>query len=265
MGFADGIHIKSAGVQLWAATFARLTTSAEAVDPSCLPCSPRLLAFQIWRKREGERTRGKRKELLITCFVWSESPCKYMNSKCRKSNLVAHWFILLFAYLPAPVLLHLRTWHLKYAMVCIYFLLFFYNCLFLFLPRLPLSPSHSCPSFSFSYFLFCLSNPSSTSLILFPLSPSDIRVYFPPSRMHDRGAGGTESKWQISLSLSLSFSPSLSHPLSCQRPSSASLPPSFQHLHILSDHIDIQICPGCLPPSPSVKVLPNHQGRKKVG
>lgn len=26
-----------------------------------------------------------------------------MNSKCRKSNLVVHWYILLFAYLPTPV------------------------------------------------------------------------------------------------------------------------------------------------------------------
>lgn len=68
-------------------------------------CSPLLLAIQMWRKeREGERREGEKgKELLITCFVWSESPCKYMNSKCRKSNLVAHWYILLFAYLPAPV------------------------------------------------------------------------------------------------------------------------------------------------------------------
>lgn len=103
MGFADGIHIKSAGMQLWAAAFARLMASAEAVDPSSLACYPLLLAIQMWKERGREKVRGKGKELLITCFVWSESPCKYMNSKCRKSNLVAHWYILLFAYLPAPV------------------------------------------------------------------------------------------------------------------------------------------------------------------
>lgn len=64
MGLADGIHIKSAGMQLWAAAFARLMTSAEAVDPSWLS----LLSsapIQMWWKREGE----KGKELLITCFV----------------------------------------------------------------------------------------------------------------------------------------------------------------------------------------------------
>lgn len=69
MGFADGIHIKSAGMQLWVAAFARLMTSAEAVDPSCLACSL-LPAIQMWRKREeGKREGGGRKELLITCFV----------------------------------------------------------------------------------------------------------------------------------------------------------------------------------------------------
>lgn len=55
MGFADGIHIKSAGMQLWAAAFARLMTSAEAVDTSYFACSPLLLAIQTWRKREGEK------------------------------------------------------------------------------------------------------------------------------------------------------------------------------------------------------------------
>ena len=164
-----------------------------------------------------------------------------MNSKCRKSNLVAHWYILLFAYLPAPVVSScvsgLGTSNTqRYAYI---FLLFFYNCVS-FSPHLAflcllLTPVHRFPS------SICLSPPlplplplhPATSLILFPLSPSDIRVYFPPGRMHDRGAGGTESKWQISLlippciSLSLSLSLSPSHPLSCQRPSSAFLPPSF--------------------------------------
>lgn len=61
MGFADGIHIKSVGMQLWAAAFARLMTSAEPVDPSCFACSPLLLAIQMWRKREGEKREGKGK------------------------------------------------------------------------------------------------------------------------------------------------------------------------------------------------------------
>lgn len=68
--------------------------------------SPALLLLPFRRgerEKKKKKTRGRRKELLITCFVWSESPCKYMNSKCRKSNLVPHWYILLFAYLPAPV------------------------------------------------------------------------------------------------------------------------------------------------------------------
>lgn len=61
MGFADGIHIKSAGMQLWAAAFARLMTSAEAVDPSCLSCSPPL-AIQTWRKREEEKKKREGEE-----------------------------------------------------------------------------------------------------------------------------------------------------------------------------------------------------------
>lgn len=61
MGFADGIHIKSAGMQLWAAAFARLMTSAEAVDPSCLSCSPPL-AIQTWRKREEEKKNEREKK-----------------------------------------------------------------------------------------------------------------------------------------------------------------------------------------------------------
>lgn len=53
--FADGIHIKSAAMHLWAAAFVRLMASAEAVDPSSLACSPLLLAIQMWRKREGKK------------------------------------------------------------------------------------------------------------------------------------------------------------------------------------------------------------------
>lgn len=67
MGFADGIHIKSVGMQLWAAAFARLMTSAEAVDPSRLACSP-LLLFGCRSKEKGKSKRGGG-ELLITCFV----------------------------------------------------------------------------------------------------------------------------------------------------------------------------------------------------
>lgn len=60
MEFADRIHIKSAGMQLWAAAFARLTTSAEAVDPTRLACSvPR--AIQSWSKGEEEEHEGKGK------------------------------------------------------------------------------------------------------------------------------------------------------------------------------------------------------------
>lgn len=270
MGFADGIHIKSVGMQLWAATFARLMTSAEAVDPSCLPCSPPLLAIQMWRKREGERTRGKRKELLITCFVWSESPCKYMNSKCRKSNLVAHWYILLFAYLPAPVVSScisgLGTSNTqRYA----YIFFLFYTTV-----SLSFSISPSFVSFSFLSIVFPL---------LFSFLPLQPLLYFthpfPSVSLRHQGVfpprqeAWQGSRWNGEQMTNLSLRPSLhlplslsrSHPLSCQRPSSAFLPPSLQHLPILSDHIDIQIWPGCLPPSLCVKVLPNRQGRKKVG
>lgn len=70
--------------------------------------------FRWGRRREK---RGKCKELLITCFVWSESPCKYMNSKCGKSNLVVHRYIVPFAYLPAPVfscrILGLGIWNMQ--------------------------------------------------------------------------------------------------------------------------------------------------------
>ena len=145
----------------------------------------------------------------------------------------------------------------------IFSLLLFYNCVSFF-PHLAflcllLTPVHRLPS------SICLFSPPlplrpATSLILFPLSPSDIRVYFPPGRMHDRGAGGTESKWQISLlippciSLSLSLSLHLTHCPARGPPQPSFLPPSSEHLPIVSDHIDIQICPGCIPPSPAMKV-----------
>lgn len=61
MGFADGIHIKSEGMQLLAVGFARLMTPAEGVDPSLLACSPLLLAIQMWRKRERGELEGKGK------------------------------------------------------------------------------------------------------------------------------------------------------------------------------------------------------------
>lgn len=241
-----------------------------SIMPCLLPSSPRYSDVEEKRRR---RARGKRKELLITCFVWSESPCKYMNSKCRESNLVAHWYILLFAYLPAPVVSSCISGHgtsntQRYAYI------FF---LFLF-PLPPLSPSQSCPSFFppvSSLFAFSpLTTPSTHPSLthpFFPVCPSDIRVYFPPGRMHDRGAGGTESKWQISLSVLswISLSLSLFHHLTyCPArgpPQPSFLPPSFHHLPILSDHIDIQICPGCIPPSLVVKVSSNRRGRKKSG
>lgn len=200
-------------------------------------------------KGRRRKIRRRRKGLLITCFVWSESPCKYMNSKCRKSNLVPHWYILLFAYLPAPVvsccisgLGTLNTQRHAYI-----FFFFFWNCLF-FQSRLPLFPPHPCPSSPLLYLRIPPLHPT-TSLIPFPLSHSDIRVYFPPGRMHDRGAGGTESKWQISPSFSFppctSFSPS--QPLSCQRPSSARLshpiwPHWYSNLHSL--HSTFSHCEG---------------------
>lgn len=210
MGFADGIHIKSAGMQLWAAAFCKaydFCWGCGTIVPCLLSSSP---CYSNVEEERRSKVRGKRKELLITCFVWSESPCKYMNRKCRKSNLVAHWYILLFAYLPAPVVSSrisgLGTSNTQwYAYI---FFLFSNNCFSFFLSRLPLFPSQPCPSFPLLYLLFAPLHPA-TSLILFPLSPSDIRVYFPPGRMHDRGAGGTESKWQISLfpSLPASLSP----------------------------------------------------------
>ena len=62
MGFADGIHIKSAGMQLWAAAFARLMTSAEAVDPSCLARSALLSSSPRYSDVEEERRRRGKKE-----------------------------------------------------------------------------------------------------------------------------------------------------------------------------------------------------------
>lgn len=177
--------------------------------------APFFSCYSDVEEERGRKARGKRKELLITCFVWSESPCKYMNSKCRKSNLVAHWYILLFAYLPAPVVSScisgLGTSNTQwYAYI---FFLFFCNCVFIFSILPP--PFVSFSILSISTLLYPPPHLPFTSPIPFPQSPSDIRVYFPPGRMHDRGAGGTESKWQISLSpslpapLSLSISPTV--------------------------------------------------------
>lgn len=62
MGFADGIHIKSAGMQLWAAAFARLMTCAEAVDPSCLALlssSPLYSDVEDERRRKSKREKGR--------------------------------------------------------------------------------------------------------------------------------------------------------------------------------------------------------------
>lgn len=74
-----------------------------------------------------------------------------MNSKCRKSNLVAHWYVLLFAYLPAPVVSScisgLGTSNTqRFAYI---FFLFFYNCVFssyLASLCLLLTPVHLFPS-----------------------------------------------------------------------------------------------------------------------
>lgn len=191
--------------------------------------------IQMWRKkREGERQEGERKELLITCFVWSESPCKYMNSKCRKSNLVAHWYTFLFAYLPAPVVSSCISGHgtsntQQYALFSSLSLTVFLPFVYLAFLCLLLNRVHLLPS------LYLLSPTPPPHLS--PLSPLRHHGVFPPRQDAWQG-----SRWNREQMTNLSLSPS--HPLSCQRPSSAFFPPSFQLLPILSDHIDIQICPA---------------------
>lgn len=193
----------------------------------------------------------KRKELLITCFVWSESPCKYMNSKFRKSNLVAHWYILLFAYLPAPVVTFNISGHgISNTQPCAYSSL--------------LCPAF--PSFSILLFFVCfsiLSTPPQPHLSHpFPSVSLRHQGVFPPRQDAWQGSRWNgEQMTNLSLqAVSLFPSP----PLSCQRPTSALLPPSFQHVLVVSDHIDIQTFPGWISPSLSRKVSPNHEGRTKV-
>lgn len=180
-----------------------------------------------------------------------------MNSKCRKSNLVPHWYTLLFAYLPAPVV-SIRTWHLKYTTAHV-FPPFFPSRTVSFLPSsFPLSPTHSCPSPLFGY-----SSPPPRHLT-HPLSHSDIRVlgfFFPPhGRMHDRGAGGTGSKWQIPPSPTTTHpSTSPSKPLSCQRSrfltSSSGTFPILSWPHWYSNRP--------IPSYLSTKVSPNHRGGRQ--
>lgn len=223
-----------------------------SITTCLLSSSPRYSDVEEERKR---RAGGKRKELLITCFVWSESPCKYMNSKCRKSNLVAHWYILLFAYLPALVVSSCISGlgtldtpdFLPFFNSSVHF--FFYFTLLCLL----LSPVHL---FSSSICFFSSPPHPPTSLTLFPSClPQTSGRISPPAGCMTREQVERRAN-DKSLSRHLSHCPARG-PLWL-------FPPSFQHLSILSDRIDIQICPGCVPSPLIVKVSPNQRERKKV-
>lgn len=140
----------------------------------------------------------------------------------------------------------------------------------LFLCCLSLSPVQSClsfPSFICPTTPHSLSpNPPSHSS--FPQSPSDIRVYFPPGRMHDRGAGGTLSKWQIfpsirlcvshSLCLSLHLCPATGPPQPCFPPPSSTFPSYLTTLIFKSAQAAFHLLS-------TWRSRQNHQGRKTVG
>lgn len=182
-----------------------------------------------------------------------------MNSKCRKSNLVAHWYILLFAYLPALVVSSyisglgtLDT--LGYAWI--FFL--FSTALSISSSISPSFVSFSAPSI-FSPHLFA-------SFLLHPIPPPH-SPFSPHVSLRHQGVfpppAGCMTREQVERRANdKSLSRHLSH---CPARGPLWLfPPSFQHLSILSDRIDIQICPGCVPSPLIVKVSPNQRERKKV-
>lgn len=194
-----------------------------SIKPCLLSSSPCYSDVEEERRR---KVRGKRKELLITCFVWSESPCKYMNSKCRKSNLVAHRYILLFAYLPAPVVsscisgLGISNTQ-RYA-----YIFFLYSTIV----------SHS---FFYLAFLCVLLNPVhlfSSSICSPPLLTPHLTHPFPSVSLRHQGVfPPRQDAWQGSrwngeqmtnLSLNPSFSFHLSHCPARGPPQPCFLPPS---------------------------------------
>lgn len=161
-----------------------------------------------------------------------------MNSKCRKSNLVVHWNILLFAYLPAPVVSY-RNQDLA-PQICNDRHIFS-PCLSLISSRLLLSPFHSCPSFSPSTSI-CF--PRSTSLI--PSLPVSLRHQglFPPRQDAWQG-----SRWngEQMTNLPLPFSPHLTHCPARGPPQRSCLPPSSTFPSYLTALI-FKSKPGCIPP-----------------
>lgn len=154
-----------------------------------------------------------------------------------------HWYTLLFAYLPAPVV-SIRTWHLKYATAHVFppFFPLKLSPFFFLSLCLPLTPVH----------LLCLVIPPlhpATSLIPFPLSHSDIRVcFFFPSPRQDAWQG---SRWNREQMTNPSLPPQPHTPPLLRRnhcPARGlgfSLHPAAPSPSYL-DHIDIQICPSHL-------------------
>lgn len=183
-----------------------------------------------------------------------------MNSKCRKSNLVAHRYILLFAYLPAPVfscsisglgISNMQRY--AYVFFLVSFISFAILLFFCLLYITALSVSSFCPRRLPS--TLCI--PSLQVSLRYqgvPFSPPPPPAGCMTGEQVERRANDKSP----SLHLSLTFLPTVLPQAVLTHPSSF-LP--LQQLPILSAHIDIQMCPGCIPPS--LKVSPNHH--KKVG
>ena len=204
-----------------------------------------------------------------------------MNSKCRKSNLVAHWYILLFAYLPAPVVSScvsgLGTSNTqRYAYI---FLLFFYNCVS-FSPHLAflcllLTPVHRFPS------SICLSPPFPFPFPSTPLPHSSFSLCLPQTsgcisppagcmtgeqverRANDKSLSSSlPASLSLSLSLSLSISPTVLPEALLSLPSSLFPPSTFPSYLTTLIFKSAQAAFHLLSPWRSRQ---NHQGWKKVG
>lgn len=191
-----------------------------------------------------------------------------MNSKCRKSNLVARWYILLFAYLPAPVVSScisgLGTSNAqRYAYI---FFLFSITVSF-FLSRLPLSPSYSCPSIPLLYLLIPPLHPSTHLTHPFSLClPQTSGCISPPAgcmtgEQVERRANDKSLSLRLppaSPSLHLTHCPARGPPQPSFLPPSSTFPSYLTTLIFKSTQAAFHLLFA-------VKVSSNHQRRKKVG
>lgn len=218
MGFADGIHIKSAGMQLWAAAFARLMTSAEAVDPSRLAvftsCSSGV--EKEWKEERKKWGGGSSwspalSEVSHLANIWIANAgkviCCHAGIASSLHSCQPLWLVPAFQDF---------NWNMQWQAYISFLYSFSLSCL-------SLSPPYSCPSSPLPYLLIPPHHPV-TSLVHFPSVSLRHQGAFPPQQDAWQGSRWSRER-MTNLSVSLPLPPS--PPLSSSRPSSAFIhPPS---------------------------------------